>query len=430
MPAAPRHRSAKNAPFAPMKTKLLFSSSLLTLAVGLVEACATDNGSAVYGDQYGPPPGQDGGDAADGGSTPADDASSDDAGDAPSDGEPPSCAAGTVAVLAGGDAALTYSIADRGGAWKGGAVPGGSSFGAPALAAFGGGFLGVTRGAGGKLLATVSSGGAFGSASTVVASGVSLAPALTVVGTNAHAIYGTPGATANDYVHRTFDGAAWSTDDPVKTGGGAQSFGDVSPAVAPAGTDLVLAQDGTNQGLYVQSFTGSWSTATAIVGAGTFESAVPPVLVPATGAFDLVLFYASNGVNHDVGFATHAKGAGLDTWSSATLIPLAQTSTPFSAALLKPNVVAAAFRGNDAKLYVTFGTIGAASIAWTQPTSILGSGTTDGAPSIAKGVCGDDAIVVFVAGGQPKATRLRGSTWTAPEIVADAAGTRVAVATR
>jgi hypothetical protein len=412
-----------------MDTKLLFLAVAAALPItGGLAACATDNGNNVYGDQYAPPRGSDGGDggAEDGGAT-------DGAGDdARADGDATvACSAGTVAVLAGTDSSLTYAISEKGGPWSGAAVSGGSTLGVPALVPFGAGFLGLFRGAGDTLSATSQSGGAFGAASTVVAAGVKDAPALAASGASAHAIYATPGAIANDYVHRTFNGTAWSADDPVKPSGGAQSFGNTAPAIAAVGAELVLAQNGTNEGLYVQRFDGAWSTAKAIVGAGTFQNGVPPVLAPASGAFDLVLLYADNTNVHNIGFATHQPGKPLDEWSNATTIALAQTASPFSAALVKSNVVAVAFRGNDAKLYVTFGTIGASAIAWTAPAAILpGGGTTDGPPAIAKGVCGDDAIVVYGSAGQTKATRLRGTTWAAPEAVTGAAGARVAVATR
>src|SRR5690242_18006092 len=142
--------------------KLLSSLSAFVVALGLVEACATDNGSAVYGDQFGPPPGGNGIEAGtDATPVPSGDGAAEDAStDAPADGQPPTCSAGTVAVLAGSDAALSYAISDKGAAFKGGAVTGGSSVGQPELVAFGTGFLGLTRGAGDKLLSTVSQNGA------------------------------------------------------------------------------------------------------------------------------------------------------------------------------------------------------------------------------------------------------------------------------
>ena len=77
------------------------------------------------------------------------------------------------------------------------------------------------------------------------------------------------------------------------------------------------------------------------------------------------------------------------------------------------------------------GTLGAGTVSWSTPTKLLADNSTvDAPPAVAKGVCGDDAIAVFASGGQVKATRLRGNTWTVPESVAGASGSRVSVATR
>jgi hypothetical protein len=90
-----------------------------------------------------------------------------------------------------------------------------------------------------------------------------------------------------------------------------------------------------------------------------------------------------------------------------------------------------AFRGQDLKGYVSTGTIGASSITFTAAVPVApGGALVDSAPSVAKGICGDDAIAVFASASQVRATRLRAGVWSAPEAVTGASGSRVAVATR
>jgi hypothetical protein len=111
--------------------------------------------------------------------------------------------------------------------------------------------------------------------------------------------------------------------------------------------------------------------------------------------------------------------------------PTAQTPEQFSAASISSTGLVVAFRGNNSRPYTMTGTIGATAISWGVPAPLLAdSSTVDAAPAVAKGVCGDDAIAVFASAGQVKVTRHRGTSWSVPESVTGASGTRVSVATR
>lgn len=430
------HLRAIARPRPPTSMNKLFLIPFTACAVllpGALVACATDSGDTVHGDQFGPPPERPDGSVTDG------PAVGEEGGPLPNDGgkegDAPStaCTSGTVVVLAGGNDTLTGAAKIAGGVWKGGGIAGGAAKNHPSIVPFGSGFLALTRGPA-DALQSITFDAVWSGTSTIGNATTIGAPALAVVGTKAQAVYLAPGAPSL-FFRAENAGTSWGvTADPVTTGG-VPSVGQSAATVAAAGADLAFAQvGGTNDGLFAQAYAGgAWGTDTPIVGAGTLTSA-PPTLVGVTGKFDLVLIYADNTANHVIGFAT--RDAGTKAWSTA--IPThatAQTPAQPSLALISASTLVATFLGNNQRPYTMTGTIGANAITWSVPVALLAdTSTVDGPPAVAKGVCGDDAIAVFAAGGQVKATRFRGSSWSVPEAVTGAAGpssgARVSVATR
>lgn len=415
-----------------MKKLLLLLSVALAPATGLFVACATDNGDAVHGPQFGPTPERpdataDGPVAEEGGPAPPVEGGA----DAPADSPLPTCADGTVAVLAGSDTSLTGAVQIKGGPWAGAAIAGGAAKSIPALVPLGTGFAGLTHGAADALLA-VSYGTSFGAAAPVGALTTTGSPALTVLGTGAQAVILSGAPDPNKFFRIQNPAGSWSNGgDPVMPPAMPQSFGPSAGTVAAAGTSLVFAQAGNDEGLYTQSWDGAvWSAAAPVAGAGTLKTA-PPALVGVDGTFDLVLLYADKTVNNNViGFTT--RNAANKTWATAQITQAtAQTAEQMAIARISQTVLLVAFRGTNGRPYFMTGTIGASSIAWSVPAALLADTTTvDTTPAVAKGVCGDDAIAVFSTAGQVKATRYRGTTWSVPESVGGAAGGRVSVATR
>lgn len=400
------------------------SAAFLPVAGAALVACATDNGDAVHGPQFGPPPerpdgASDGPIVGEGGNPPPSD------GGPEADAAPPSCPSGTVVVLAGTDSSLTGSAQIAGGAWQGAAIAGGAAKNHPAIVALGSGFVALTRGPADALQSMTF--GTSWSVPTAVGSAATIgAPALAVVGTKAHAVYVAP---SNLFFRAENAGTSWGVSaDPV-TAAAVQSFGPSAGTLAASGAELVFAQDGDDEGLYTQKYDGAWSVGAPISGAGTLKTA-PPTLVAIDGKFDAVLLYADNTVNHVIGFAT--RDAATKAWSAAAVTqPTAQTGEQPQVARISPSKLVATFRGNDQRPYWMSGTIGASAITWSVPMALLAdTSKVDGPPAVAKGVCGDDAIAVFAAGGQIKATRYRGTSWSVPEAVGGASGSRVSVATR
>lgn len=411
-------------------SKLCLFVPVALLAVG---ACATNNGDTVHGQQFAPPDGSVTDDAptptpAAGGPPPAGDAGADGASSPDTSVPPDPCQAGTVVVLAGGDSALTGSAQIKGGPWTGAVVAGGAAKSAPAIVPFGSGFVALTRGAGDALLTTTfdaswSAASALGTETTVGA------PALATVNGTAHAVYLAPG-TPKRFYRAANAGTAWSiTADPVISGT-AQSFGASAGTVAAAGGELVFAQDGgDNDGLYTQTFEGAWSAGAPIFNAGTLTSS-PPTLLAIDGKNDLVLLYADNTANHVIGFAT--RDANSKTWSPGAVTQgTAQTAEQPQIARISGTALVVTFRGNNQRPYTMTGAVSASGITWSVPAPLLADASTvDGPPSVATGVCGDDAIAVFASAGQVKATRYRNAAWSVPEAVGGTTGSRVFVATR
>ena len=349
------------------------SAASLALSVALLVACATDNGDALHGPQFGPPPDRPDG-SAEGSVTAADGSLAADAGAEggadPDAASPPTCTGGgTVAVLAGTDSTLSGAVQIDGAAWAASAIAAGGARSAPSLVAFGTGFLGLTRGPS-DALQSVSYGASWSGATAVGALTTLGTPAVSVLGASAQGAYLSAGADLNKFSRIENTGASWSTSaDPIKGPlvADAQAYGPTAGALAAGGTDLVFAQAGSDHGLYVQIRSGgAWSSATAIIGAGTYAEAVPPALVATSGKFDLVVLYAELAGAHSIGFAT--RDATTKLWSTAQIAQAtAQTSEPMSAARISPSSVLVTFRGNDQRPYWMTGTLGAAAITWSLP---------------------------------------------------------------
>ncbi|HEY8079846.1 MAG TPA: hypothetical protein VIF62_37200 [Labilithrix sp.] len=413
-----------------MHRSLLLLFFLVPVAV--VAACATDNGQGVFGDQFGP---NDRVDAAMD-ATPVEGGQPGDDGGGPADATPeadaaPSCTgSGTVAVLAGADASLSGAVQIDGAAWAGGAIAGGGAASLPALVPFGAGFLGLTRGPS-DVLQSVTATTSFGMPTTVVASGVVDSPALAVVGTSAHGVFSGGGGGSHDFFHGVNAGSSWdSFVDPVGTPpGDPQSFGSSAASLAGAGGSLVFTQAGNDNGLYVRTWNASWSAAAGISGAGAYTAA-SPAIASVTGSFDVVIVFAEKTSTKIEWTARSATDA--TQWSNPVVTnDLAMTTQPLSLASAGASSLVVAFEGEDGKGYASTGTISGTSITWAPAVPLVAGGVSvDSPPRVAKGVCGDDAIVAFASAGAVKVVRLRAGAWSAPEAVTGVSGSRVAVATK
>ena len=204
------------------------------------------------------------------------------------------------------------------------------------------------------------------------------------------------------------------------------SFGTISAGLGAVGNDAVFAENGTNNGLYVRSYSRTWTGADAVFGIGTIGYfPATPEIVAGGSAFDLVLVYSDNDPAKVLAFATRDQGTKVFT-NGGPIDPQATTEEKFTVARTANGIVVS-YRKEGRGHYV-LGTVGT-GITWrgSQP---FAAANVDSAPAVASGVCGDDAIAAYASGGRIFVTRLRGTTWTAPVVVAGLAGTKVAIATR
>ena len=315
-------------------------------------------------------------------------------------------------------------------ALAGGAIGGGAAKSIPSLVPFGAGFVGATRGPS-DTLQTISATTTFAAPVAIGTATTNASPALAIVGTTAHVVYSSAAtASVSKFFHGTNAGAGWdAATDPVQPPAGTQSFGPSAAAIAGGGTDLVFAQDGDDNGLYVQTLAGAtWGAAAGVVGAGTYKPA-PPALVAVSGTFDVVVAYVDKDTRR---ISTAGRNAGTKAWAvPAPIDSVATTDEGVSIARIGTTKLVIVYRGQNGKAYASVGTIGAAGLTWTAGAPLGPSAVdVDAAPSVATGVCGDDAIAVYASAGLVRATRLHGTAWSSPEPVTGASGGRVAVATR
>jgi hypothetical protein len=415
--------------------------ALASTAAVLGVACGTDNGETVFGPTFGPND-KDGaasgssGSASSSGSSGDPDGSATDGGgdDARGDTDASTtCASGTVAVLAGGDASLSGAIQSKGGAWAGAAIAGGSTLSKPTLVAFGQGFLGATHGSGNVLQSTQYT-TAWSAATAFGNSGVKGPPTLATAGTSAHVIYAAGPGPNRDFAHGIHDGNAWNGADAiVGTSQQDKSFGTLGAALHGDGAGVVFMENGGDNKVYTRQFTAAWSSPTVVTSAASVGNTVPafPVITTAEGKWDLVAVYAQETTRR---LSYASRDATGKAWVDGGVVhDFATTNEPFSFARVGTSSFLVTFRGQDGNGYFARATVDAGGVfTWASAQPIGGGANVavDSAPAVARGVCGDDAIVVYASAGQVKATRLRGTTWTAAEPVTGTSGARVAVATK
>lgn len=348
--------------------------------------------------------------------------------------------AGTVAVLAGSDTSLfgaTYNAS-----WQVSSIAGGAARHLPALVAFGSGFQGVTAGAEaggvdagyGVALQSVSFGASWSAATAIGSALTRDSPAIAVLGGSIHLVALDP---TYKFIHGTFNGTTWDgATDPVGGAGLLQSFGPSAASAAVTAGDLVIVfngdgYDGGTGALHDQAWHGSsWQTDHVHTRQALWNAS--PALVALGTMSDLLAVYVATDAEHHLTFELRASG----TWSPPTVVdPTAETNVQMSLAALSGSTRAVlTYMGQDDYPYFSIGTITGATIAWSVPAPLVSGSNpkVTSTPVVTAGVCGDDAIAVFTpASGDAQATRLCGTTWSAPEAIAGTAGAKyAAVATR
>jgi len=400
---------------------------LLAPSVPLGVCSCGSSGGATHGPSYGP----------DAGGTDAlavADATNDVAGDVASLADAPAdtteagddACTGAVAVV-GGTVAGASTIAFgatllQGGSWAVSSLA--TNVGSPpALAAVPGGFVAVFVDATGHLDYATSS---WSWSSPAAVAGVSAkgSPSLAGVGTTLHLVYqGTDGK----YEHGTYTaGTGWDmANDPI---GGAtkQGFGPSAPVAASVAGDLLIAYGGQNGFVYDETWSaGAWAPDDEHASA-TVELLSPALVALQGGTSDALIVY----VAPDTTIHWTSRSAGA--WSAPALVSAtAFTDASPSLAPLSGGRAVMAFLGTNGLPY--FSVYQPASTPpWSTPAAIAASTTAlVSPPSVAPGVCGDDAVAALPEAAGVAVVRYAGGAWLSPTVLPGTAGmTYAAVATQ
>jgi hypothetical protein len=354
-------------------------------------------------------------------SVPLDAATDQNVGDVVVKDAPSSCTATTV-VLAGNASTLLGGSATGTSAITVAAVAG-NTIDRIAIAPNGTGFVAALRSSGNAVAGTVFTGSWADTVALTNATTID-APALATIQSASHLIYQD---AAFKYEHRKYVSSTWdASDDPVGGGGNLQSFGAKAPAVASSGTDLVLLQGGSDNNLYDQIWTGGvWKSATQHT--VPVQNTISPTLITLSTGDLLGVYMRQN--DYKLMWTTRTG----TTWSTPALIDTnAFANDPVAMVALANGRALLVYRGSNQQPYFSaFDPL--KNPQWTVPAALLGTNPTiTSVPSVAAGVCGDDALVAYTKqGGGVEFAHFSGGSFTGPDAVSGTTGTTyVAVATK
>jgi hypothetical protein len=324
---------------------------------------------------------------------------------------------GTIGVLGGTvSGASTIAFAATlvpGGTWSVSSLPSNVAS-PPAIAAFGGGFVAVYVDNTGDLELATST-WSWSSPAGVAGVTATGAPSLAVVGSTLHLVYQGAGSK---YFHGTYTTATgWdAADDPIG-GASKQGFGPAAPVAASVGGALLIAYGGQNGSLYDETWTdGGWQP-DAQHTAAALGTVAPAIVALDGGASDTLVVYASaSGILYSTSRSAGAWSAPAEINANAFT-----DAAPSLVALAGGRAMMTYLGTNELPYFALFDP--AATPAWTSPAAIgAGSAKLSSPPSVAAGVCGDDAVVVLTEPAGVAALGYAGGTWSAPTMLAGTAG--------
>ncbi len=325
---------------------------------------------------------------------------------------------GSIAIV-GGTANIGFGATSIDGEpWRLTTFPQDSVDSAPAVIPYGNGFLGLfSNSTTTDIKSTLWSPGpaTWSTPSAVPAAGGGPStelgsPSLALLGANAELVYQ---GSNMAYYHGIYSGGVWgAADDPVG-GGGSQDMGFSPPTAAGAGGVLYAVYDGTDNGLYVDTWTPSsgWAGKAGIMGAGV--GGVPPTIIALTGGTaDAMIVYVEQTTTF-LKSTVHTPSSGWSFPVEVSSTAIAQTSV--SLAALPNGGVAMVYEGTNGLPYsATYNAIS----GWTTPISVYpDSLPLQSPPTVATGVCGVDAIAALAETAGVEIVTLSGDVWSPPVLI-------------
>lgn len=327
----------------------------------------------------------------------------------------------TAIALAAGSASILAADHHPNEAWASAALAGGTTF-APATTLFS-----VTEGVGlirssadGQLLFTKYASGSFSGFLAIGNLAQSMdAPAMTAFGNAAAVAY-----HKADFKHyfALYNGpmAGWSPVAEPILANNIQSFGPSAPSIAIVNGDVLVAYAGDNGNLYDQRrANGVWDPAMGHGVDGTIQLS-PSIIGITAGTKEAMIAYVRK-TDTQVMFTVRAAGV----WTAPAPVPDAFTNDVVALAPTPSGGAVLAFRGLNTMLYTSVYSPGNGS--WSAPQSF---GTSVNAPpALARGIGGNDAEMVLVAGGEAKHASLSAGIWSATTTLGATNGAPISIAT-
>jgi hypothetical protein len=324
---------------------------------------------------------------------------------------------GSTAIVGGAVAgASTIAFAAtrvEGGAWAVSSLPTNVAS-APAIVPFGSGFVVVFVDVTGAL-EFASSSWSWSSPAAIAGKTAMGAPSLAVVGSSLHLVYqGTDGK----YEHGTYTaGTGWDgADDPIG-GASKQGFGPSAPVAESAGGELVIAYGGQDGYLYDESWAGGAWVPDDEHTAAQIGSLSPAIAALNGGASDTLVVYAN------ASGTLYATTRSSGVWTTPAVINTnAFTNAAPSLVALAGGRAMMTYLGTDEHPYFSVYDPSTAP-PWTSPAAIgTDSPTLASPPSVAAGVCGDEAVAVLAEATGVVAIRYASGAWLPPTLLEGTAG--------
>jgi hypothetical protein len=333
----------------------------------------------------------------------------------------------TMALIGGGSTAFgaTWSA----GAWSVQAFPNASLASAPSIVSYSGGWLAAFEQTGGALASATFAGAwdpptAIGTGGTV---STQASPSLAVLGVDAHVVYL---GLDNKYYHGVFTGGAWDTAVDAVCGSGSQALGNSAPSLAGFSDALVVAFQ--YAGVRECSWDlGSWGPA-YVISSDSEQNVAPRVAALGNSSEQIVVWSSATSST----LAWSANTFPLPGAWGEEFVGEGFSSQQTALAVLANGGVDLAYEGTDGNAYLVTGQVELGNqtpVTWGTPSALLPTGNPQLAsqPSIAPGVCGDDAEVAYVAAdGTVHVASVRGTSATDAVVALAPSATFVAIATR